>query len=119
MFSLMQLNWEEAGENVDDLLNAVNGKGFFNFDRDFVLRCALVCCGKGARYDVSKLRQLDTIRHIEREFPKVAHALDTFVSFLVSDARILDRRILGSHNTVIPFVFFIYHQEDQRLKGES
>lgn len=119
MFSLMQLNWEEAGENIDDLLDEVNERGNFNFDRDFVLRCALVCCGKGARFDVAKLREVDTIRSIEKEFPRVAHALASFVDFLVSDAKILDRRILGSYNSVIPFVFYLFHQKNQELRGES
>jgi len=62
---------------------------------------------------------VDTIRQIEEAFPKVAHALDTFVDFLVTDARILDQRILGSYNAVIPFVYFIYHQAGQKLRGES
>ena len=119
MFSLMQLNWEEAGENVDDLLAQINSKGTFNFNRDFILRCALVCTGKGAKYDLDKLRRVDSIREIEREFPRVARALDSFVDFLVTDARILDQRILGSVNAIIPFIFFVYHQDGQKLRGES
>ena len=119
MFSLMQLNWEEAGENIDELLDAINERGNFDFDRDFVLRCALVCCGKGARFDVAKLRDVETIRKIEAIFPRVAHALENFVDFLVSDAKILDRRILGSYNSVVPFVYYIYLQKNQKLVGES
>jgi hypothetical protein len=118
MFSLMQLNWEDAGEYIDEVLDDINSTGNFDFDRDFVLRCALVCCGKGARFDVSKLRDTETIRQIEEQFPRVAHALAAFVDFLVSDAKILDRRILGSYSSVIPFVFFIFLQEDQELRGE-
>ncbi|MBC8262506.1 MAG: DUF262 domain-containing protein, partial [Anaerolineales bacterium] len=45
MFSLLQLGWEDAADSIDDLLDELNDIGSFDFDKDFVLRCALVCCG--------------------------------------------------------------------------
>jgi len=109
MFSLMQLHWEGAAESIDELLDELNTPGFFDFDKDFVLRCALVCCGKGARYDVDKLRDQATVTEIEAEFPHIVGALTSVVEFLVTRARILDGRILGSYNSLIPFVYFLYH----------
>ena len=121
MFSLMQLHWEGAAESIDDLLDELGeiGGGHLDFDKDFVLRCALVCCGRGARYSVDKLRDVDTVDKIKSEFPRIVEALRSCVDFLVRDARILDSRILGSYNTLIPFVYFVYRQQDQRLRGEA
>lgn len=121
MFSLMQLHWEGAADNIDDLLEELNGNtaGHFDFDKDFVLRCALVCCGKGARYDVDKLRDDTTIDQIEAEFPRISRALVSCRDFLVSDAKLLDERILGSYNSLIPFVYFLYHQDRQEPRSET
>jgi hypothetical protein len=119
MFSLMQLHWEGAAESIDGLLDELNAAGQFDFDKDFVLRCALVCCGRGARYDVDKLRDEATVAQIETEFPRIVHALTSCVDLLVMDARILDGRILGSYNSLIPFVYFLYHQDQQVPRDES
>jgi len=121
MFSLMQLHWEGAAESIDELLDELGeiGGGFLDFDKDFVLRCALVCCGRGARYSVDKLRDVDTVDKIKSEFPRIVEALRSCVDFLVRDARILDSRVLGSYNTLIPFVYLIYRQRDQRFQSEA
>ena len=121
MFSLMQLHWEGAAESIDDLLIELNqnGPGVFGFDKDFVLRCALVCCGRGARYSVDKLRDAATVAAIESAFPRIVSALRACVEFLIDDARILDSRILGSYNTLIPFIYYVYRQEGQRFQGEA
>lgn len=119
MFSLLQLQWEGAAESVEDLLDELNALGRFDFDKDFVLRCALVCCGCGARYDVDKLRDEATVAQIEASFPRIVRALQSSVAFLVNDARILDGRILGSYNSLIPFVYFLYHQDRQEPRDEA
>jgi hypothetical protein len=43
MFSLMQLHWEGAAKNIDELLDELGdiGGGFLDFDKDFVLRWLL------------------------------------------------------------------------------
>jgi hypothetical protein len=119
MFSLLQLHWDEASDRIEDLREEADEAGNFRFSRDFMLRCALVCVGRGARYDVDKLRDSDTIKSIREAFPQVAGAVENTVAFLVEDARIQDERILGSYNTLIPFVYFLFHQPEQRVGSES
>ena len=118
MFSLMQLHWEETAEKIENLLDQIN-TNTLAFDKDFVLRCALVCCGKGARYQVDKLRDPATIDRIEAEFPRIAQALQSCVTFLKQDAKIEDSRVLGSRNALIPFIYFLYRQQNQQAKGET
>ena len=119
MFSLMQLNWEEAADTIADLVDGLNKKGRYNFDKDFILKCALVCVGEGAKYKVAKFRKEETIEKIKSEFPKLARALDNCVNFIVNTGRFLDDRILRSYNTLIPFVYFFYLQSNQDIKGEN
>ncbi len=119
MFSLMQLGWEGASDSIDDLIEDLNSKGRFDFSKDFVLRCALVCCGRGARYSVDRLREGETIEQIEKEFPTIATALRSTVDFLVEHARILDGRVLGSYNSLVPFTYYFYLNGGKRPRGEE
>lgn len=119
MFSLMQLHWPKAAGKISDLREDLNGRGLFDFDKDFILKCALVCCGKGARYDVGKLRTQETVKAIEESFDAVSSALISCVDFVVNTARFSDGRVLGSYNSLIPFVYFIYKQPKQQIKDES
>ncbi len=118
MFSLMQLRWEGAADNIEDLLAEVNTADL-TFDKDFVLRCALVCCGQGARYDVDKLRDEAIVARIETEFMKLARAITNAIHFLRHVAKIRDERILGSRNSIIPFVYYLFHRMQQEPGDEA
>jgi uncharacterized protein with ParB-like and HNH nuclease domain len=119
MFSLMQLNWEGAADSISDLVEKLNKKGRFSFDKDFILKCALVCVGEGARYEVAKFRKEETLEKIKQKFPAIERALENCVEFIVDTGRFLDGRILRSYNTLIPFVYFYYLQPKQEILGEA
>ena len=119
MFSLLQLHWPDAAAEIADLIDELNSKGRFEFDKDFVLKCALVCCGRGARYDVAKLRDDTTLTEIKTAFPKITNALINCVDFVVGTAKFRDGRILGSYNALIPFVYFYYLQPSQQVRQEA
>ena len=119
LFSLMQLSWEGAADAISELVDKLNKKGRFNFDKDFVLKCSLVCVGKGAKYEVAKFRKDSTIKEIESEFPRLDRALDNFVNFLVATCKLLDDRIFRSYNSLIPFVYYFYLQSGQDIQGEE
>lgn len=119
MFSLIQLRWEGAYEAIADAVDALNANGRFEFDRDFVLKAALVCAGKGARYNVAKFRDESTLALIRDDFPAIRDALINTADFVVNDARFLDGRVLGSYNALIPFVYFLYRQPRQLPRDEQ
>lgn len=119
MFSLMHLKWEAAPDEIMDVIEKLNKKGRFNIDKDFILKCSLVCVGEGAKYEVNKFRKEETIEKIHQEFPKISHALDNCLDFVVNTCRFLDDRILRSYNTLIPFVYFFYLQPSQDIRGEN
>lgn len=119
MFSLMQMLWEGAADAIAELIDLLNRQGHYDFDKDFVLKCALVCCGKGARYEVGKLREEKTVRLIEDRFPAIRQAMENCLEFVVSKARFLDDRILRSYNALIPLIYFFYLQPNQQVKSEE
>ncbi len=119
MFSLIQLNWEGAADAIADLCEELNAKANLRFDKDFVLRCALVCTGRGARYDVNKLRDKETIEAIQQAFPDIARAIVAIVDMCINTAKLQDDRILRAYNTLIPFIYFAYLQPGQQLRSEG
>ena len=119
MFSLMQMLWEGAADTIGDLIDRLNAKERYDFDKDFILKVALVCTNHGARYEVDKLRNETNVKEIEDSFPKIAEALVNCKDFVVSKSRFLDDRILRSYNTLIPFVYFFYLQPNQQVKSEE
>jgi hypothetical protein len=119
MFSLMQMLWEGAADSIADLTDRLNAKEHYDFDKDFILKAALVCTNHGARYEVDKLRNKTNVKEIEKSFPKISEALLNCKDFVVSKARFLDDRILRSYNTLIPFVYFFYLQPNQQVKNEE
>lgn len=119
MFSLIQLHWEEASDEIEDLRRRINELGAFHFSKDFILRSALVCVGRGARYSVDKLREPGALADIQTHFERIATAIERTVEFLVEDARIGDRRILGSTNSLIPFIYYVYLRPDQQFGDEG
>jgi hypothetical protein len=119
MFSLMQLSWEGAADAIADLVEKLNKKGRFNFDKDFVLKCALVCVGEGAKYEVDKFRKEATIKKIEMSFSEISNALENCLDFIVNTGRFLDGRVLRSYNTLIPFVYYFFMQSSQEIIGEA
>lgn len=119
MFSLIQLHWEGAYDAIAEVVDALNANGRFEFDRDFVLKTALVCAGQGARYDVAKFRDETTLALIQDGFPAIREALVNTADFLVNDARFVDGRILGSYNALIPFAYFLYRQPRQLPRDEQ
>jgi hypothetical protein len=119
MFSLMQMLWEGAADAIAELTDRLNAKERYDFDKDFILKVALVCTNHGARYEVDKLRNEANVREIEQSFPKIADALVNCKDFIVSKSRFLDDRILRSYNTLIPFVYFFYLQPNQQVKSEE
>lgn len=119
MFSLMQMLWEGAADAIAELTDRLNAKERYDFDKDFILKTALVCTNRGARYQVDKLRNEIYVKEIEQCFPRISEALVNCKDFIVSKARFLDDRILRSYNTLIPFVYFFYLQPNQQVKSEE
>ena len=69
LFSLLTASWEDADEQMEDLLESLNRHGF-SFDRDFVLKTCLVLLGQGARYEVQKFRKPGIRNRIEVEWDR-------------------------------------------------
>lgn len=111
MFSLIKLNWESAEEGFENLLGSLNRQGTFFFDKDFVLKTALVLLGKGAKYEVEKFKGPEGEKNLNEmkarwgEIEKGFYWLQDFLDY----ARITSDCVLPSYNATIPIIYFAVH----------
>jgi len=110
MFSLIKLNWEYAEEEFENLLDTLNENGAFYFDKDFILKAALVLIEKKAQYRVEKFKgtegdkNLEAIRNNWSNIQRGFQYLDDFLVY----ARITSDSMLPSYNALIPIIYFAY-----------
>jgi hypothetical protein len=118
MFSLIKLNWEEAEEEFEDLLDILNNNDSFKFDKDFILKSALVIIEKKAQYRVEKFKgkegekNLKSIMHNWERIQKSFKFLDDFLAY----TRITSGSMLPSYNALIPIVYYAYLY-DSKIKS--
>lgn len=110
MFSLIKISWDEAEEEFEDLLNTMNKQGAFCFDKDFILKTALVLINKRAKYEVKKFKGKEgeqNLETIQNSWPKVVESFNWLKDFL-DYARITSDAVLPSYNALIPIIYFAY-----------
>lgn len=110
MFSLIKLNWGDAEEEFEDLINSLNRNGAFYFDKDFILKAALVVLEKGARYKVEKFKGKDgekNLAAVRDNWQRILKSFKYLADFLAY-ARITADDLLPSYNALIPIIYFAY-----------
>ena len=115
LFSTVILHSPEMEQNFIEVVDELNGKGEFDFNTDFLIKCSFVLLEKGAKYDIKKLRDGKFIKKLEEEFDTIQRALISTIEFLKTDAKVLSKRFLKSDLALVPIVDFIYNQPHQQL----
>lgn len=108
LFSLLTASWEDAEDNVEELLNDLNATGF-KFDRDFVLKVCLVLLDKGSKYEVKKFRDSDIKKAIENNWDDISEAIRFVKDFVYSETYLKTDKNLPSYLSLIPLIYFRYH----------
>jgi hypothetical protein len=107
LFSLLTSSWEDAEEQMEDLLSKMNQSGY-GYTRDFILKTCLVLLGKGARYDVAKFRDGKTKEAIIEKWDELSAAIMDVRDFVYSHTFIRSDKALPSYLALIPLIYFRY-----------
>jgi len=108
LFSLLTSSWDEADEQMEDLLETLNKTGY-KFNRDFVLKTCLTVFGKGAAYKVDKFRDPKIRKSIIENWDKISEAIKDVKDFIYGKTFIKTDAILPSYLVLIPLIYFRYH----------
>ncbi len=111
MFSLMTSDWHTADIEMYEFLSEINGEQF-NFDRDFVLKAAMVLLDQGARYDVEKLRDNELRKRITKEWDGITQSIRFVRDFLSQKTFLRCDKALPSYLALIPLIYFRHHFPD-------
>ncbi|GEN45401.1 GmrSD restriction endonuclease domain-containing protein [Alkalibacillus haloalkaliphilus] len=112
LFSLLSSSWEEADENMEELLEELNNTGY-KFNRDFVLKTCLTLLNKGAAYSVPKFREESTRENISEKWDDIANAINDVRDFLYGKTYLRSDKALTSYLGLIPIIYFRYHFKDK------
>lgn len=118
LFSLLSASWEVADEEMEGLLESLNGHGF-DFDRDFVLKTCLVLLGQGARYEVQKFRKEGVRENIEENWDRIANAIQDVLDFVRSKTFIQCDKALPTYLVLVPLVNLRYHSPEAWRKARD
>jgi len=108
LFSLLTSSWEEADEEMEDLLGILNATGY-RFTRDFILKTCLSIFGKGASYNVQKFRDVNTRDSIINNWAQVSNAIKDVKDFIYGKTFLKTHKTLPSYLGLIPIIYFRYH----------
>lgn len=104
LFSLLSAGWDDANQKIGDLIDTLQKSGFL-FRRDFILKTCLVLLDKGAKYDVKKFRQPDTLDTIEKNWDSIENSILDVIDFITTETYIRDIKALPSSMVLIPLIY--------------
>jgi uncharacterized protein with ParB-like and HNH nuclease domain len=108
LFSLLSSSWDEADDQMTDLLDDLNRHGF-DFNRDFILKTCLTLLDQGARYEVEKFRKKGVREKIESEWDAISDAVKDVLDFVRGKTFIKCDKALPSYLLLIPLIYVRYH----------
>lgn len=112
LMSLVTLNWQkfDARGELVRLLNEIN-LGLLtsnNFDRDFILRSALLFCGQKYVFKVDSFTR-ENLEHIESNWLQVKIALRCAVALVNSFGISNSKSNLSSNNSIMPIAYYVFN----------
>lgn len=111
LMSLVTLNWRnfDARDELVRFLNEINDDLTTpnNFDRDFLLRSALLFCGQKYVFKVDSFTK-DNLLQIEDNWPMVKKAVRSAVQLVNSFGISNYKGNLSSNNSVMPIAYYIF-----------
>lgn len=108
LFSLLSSTWDEANDEMEEILTDLNRHGFA-FQRDFVLKTCLTLLDMGARYEVDKFRKPGVRDSIETNWQAIGNAVRDVLDFVRGKTFIKCDKAIPSYLALIPLIYARYH----------
>lgn len=119
IFSMLKLNWRQSAKDLPEFVAKVNLGNEFELDADFVIRCLLAVSGLGTKFDVNLIRKKNNVAALRDNFERCCDAIKSTVDFVQNDCWCSSSRILGGKETLVPFVYYLFHTKMHQVKNEN
>jgi uncharacterized protein with ParB-like and HNH nuclease domain len=108
LLSIATSKWEgNAREQIIDLLKVLNDFGF-NFDKDFILKTALMLSDIDVKFRLSNFNS-DNMKKIEDNWDNIEKCLQLAVELVKLFG--FDEKRLSANNAVIPIAYYLYFKK--------
>jgi uncharacterized protein with ParB-like and HNH nuclease domain len=118
LFTLLVAEWEEAEEKITELIEDLNRTGY-KFERDFIIKVCLVLINKGAKYDITKLKDENNITLIKDNWNKISNSIRFVKDFIYEKTFIKTKDTLASDLSLIPLIYLKYHFSESWINSET
>lgn len=111
LFAIVKSEWITAQEEFEEFLEELNRGGLFAFDKDDLLRVCLVLLGRGAAYDLAKLRGAPgekLIGEIRAAWPAIRRTIAEIMDLATGRAQLQTQRVLRSKNALVPLMTYVH-----------
>ncbi len=115
IFSMMKLNWKESAEALPQFVETINKGNCLGLDTDFVIRCLFATCHFGTKFNVDLLRNKANAEKMKRNFSRCCDAIRSTIDVVQNDCGCSSSRALGGYNTLVPFVYYLFHCPKQQV----
>jgi hypothetical protein len=115
IFSILKLRWKESSQALPELVRQINKGNSFGLDTDFVIRCLFAVCDLGTKFDLNLLRSQSKVDSMRDNFTKCCNAIKSAIDFVVRDCWCQSSEVIGGSATLIPFVYYLFHQKKHQV----
>lgn len=106
LFSTLVSSWTGGREEIETLVNTMNGKGDkFSFDTDFIMRASLTLTDSPINLKIESFKKANVLK-IADNWEIIKQALLEMVEFLTKSG--FSDESITSYNALIPIAYYLY-----------
>ena len=106
LFSTLVSNWTGGREEIEKLVNTMNGRGDkFSFDTDFVMRASLTLTDSPINLKIESFKKANVLK-IADNWENIKKALLETVDFLTKSG--FSDESITSYNALMPIAYYLY-----------
>ncbi|RUT30488.1 DUF262 domain-containing protein [Paenibacillus zeisoli] len=106
LFSTIVASWEQAREEIEQLLKQINNKGDkFDFDNDFIMRACLFLTDSPVLFNVKNFKR-ENVQKVKDNWEGIKNAIKRTIELLVEFG--FSQESLTSKNAIIPISYYIF-----------
>ena len=117
--SILRLRWRESAQALPKLVRQINKGNSFNLEIDFVIRCLFAVSDLGTKFDLELLRSQSKVDLMRDNFTRCCNAIKSTIDFVVSVCWCQSSSVIGGSATLIPFVYYIFHQKKHHVPNSE
>ena len=119
IFSILKLRWKESAQALPDFVRQIKKGNSFDLDTDFVIRCLFAVSDLGTKFDLELLRSQSKVDLMRDNFERCCNAIKSTIDFVVRDCWCQSSEVIGGDATMIPFVYYLFHQEQLQIPNSQ